>query len=50
MFIYQLSQGEQFAYYKRIKAALIVKGVYTFENLETAMNSKIQDVQELLRG
>ena len=50
MFIYQLSRGEKFAYYKRIKAALIDEGVYTFENLETAMNSKIQDIQDLLRG
>ena len=48
LFIWQLPKQEQLAFYKRIKARLILDGVYTLENLENAMNSKIKDLQGLI--
>lgn len=48
LFIWQLPKQEQLAFYKRIKAVLIREGVYTLENLENAMNSKIKDIDGLI--
>ena len=49
LFIWQLPKNEQLAFYKRIKEVLIKEGVYTLENLENAMNSKIKDLQGLIQ-
>lgn len=48
LFIWQLPKQKQLNYYKRIKAILIKEGVFTLENLENAMNSKIKDLQGLI--
>lgn len=48
LFICELSKKEQFEYYKKIKSALIENGVFDFENLENAMNSKIRDIEDLI--
>ena len=45
MFICQLSKIDRFKLYKRIKAVLIYEGAYTLENIQNALNSKIEDLE-----
>ena len=48
LFIWQLPKQDQLSYYKRIKAALISEGCYNLENLQSALDSKINDIRGLI--
>lgn len=45
MYIKQLDIKEQFQIYKSIKAALIAQGLYSYEAIAAAMNSKVNDIE-----
>lgn len=46
MYICQLDKKEKLWWYKAIKAKLIADGVYSYENIRLAMNSKVKDLEE----
>ena len=48
MFICQLPISERFHYYKLIKKALLIQGVFNLENLIGAMQNKVKDIQGLI--
>lgn len=48
MYICQLPKQEQFAYYKRIKAYLINNECYSYNEMIIAMNSKLNDLNDLI--
>lgn len=44
MYVCQLSKAKQLTLYKAIKAQLIELGVFSYENISNAMNSKVSDL------
>lgn len=45
MYIKQLPIRKQYEIYKSIKAALIAQGLYNYEAIAAAMNSKVTDIE-----
>ncbi len=50
MFIREMEKAELFKMYKAIKKALLANDAFNFENLILALDSKLADVEELLKA
>lgn len=48
MYIKELEIKEQYKLYKAIKQALIINDTYSYNEIKTALNSKLNDISDIL--
>lgn len=48
MYVCQLSNYERLRIYKAVKAKLLELGLFSYEGIMDAMNSKISDLEDLI--